>query len=85
VRVGRIETVVRKFFGFMFKSHFRCAYIIFIGTIPLGLGKCGLAMGILMMANAIFNYYVLTKYPMLKGNDAQALTPSNSSAPAAGF
>jgi hypothetical protein len=52
--------------------------MIFIGTVPLGMGKCGLTMGILMICNAIFNYWVLTKYPVLKTKDAQSLTPSNA-------
>ena len=83
VKVGRIDSIVRRFFGFMYKAHFRTAYIVFIGTIPLGLGKCGMTLGILMICNAIFNGYVLMKYPMmLKPSEAagtQAFNPGDSS------
>jgi hypothetical protein len=41
----------------MYKPRFRAAYILFIGTIPLGLGNYGMAIGALMICNAVFNLF----------------------------
>jgi hypothetical protein len=50
-------------FGFLYSGYPRAAFLIFVSTILFSLSLFGKLIGLLMFANAIFNIFVLIKYP----------------------
>jgi hypothetical protein len=62
-------------FGFLYSAKSRSVFMLFIGTIMFSFSLFGKLIGILMLANAGFNVYVLVKYPEFEDaqrSDAQA-------------
>jgi hypothetical protein len=50
-------------FGFMYSAKARSVFMIFVGTILFSFSLFGMICGILMLANAACNIYILFKYP----------------------
>ena len=70
-KLAKVDQLTRDRFGFLHKPHFRCAFLLFIGTIPLGLGKAGKALGGLMIINALLNEDAISEREAI-GNAANA-------------
>eukprot|EP00518_Triparma_eleuthera_P012596 CAMPEP_0182480570 /NCGR_PEP_ID=MMETSP1319-20130603/35965_1 /TAXON_ID=172717 /ORGANISM="Bolidomonas pacifica, Strain RCC208" /LENGTH=257 /DNA_ID=CAMNT_0024682081 /DNA_START=8 /DNA_END=778 /DNA_ORIENTATION=- len=62
-RLSTIENVLRKDFGFMFSSKGRALFLLFVGFLAFSLGTLGAIVGGFMIADALFNFYVLIKFP----------------------
>ena len=50
-------------FGFLYSGYSRAAFLFFVSTILFSLSLFGKLIGLLMMANALFNVAILIKYP----------------------
>lgn len=62
-------------FGFLYSAKSRSVFMMFIGTIMFSFSLFGKLIGVLMLANAFFNVYVLIRYPDFEDaqrSDAQA-------------
>ena len=82
-KLAKVDQLTRDRFGFLHKPHFRCAFLLFIGTIPLGLGKAGKALGGLMIINALLNLYFFFVGPT-EEEAAKAAATSSAQGGAAG-
>jgi hypothetical protein len=65
------RALIAKNFGFMNKAWGRAFYLLYMGTLPLNLGDFGMAVGIVMIVNAVLNLYVVCKFPIAR----QTVTP----------
>ena len=61
-----ISKMIALNFGFMYSAKSRSAFMIFVGTILFSFSLFGKIVGVLMLANAGFNIFVLVKF---KGYD----------------
>ena len=71
----QISKLIAKNFGFLYSAKSRCMFMVFIGTIMFSFSLFGKLIGLLMLANACFNGFLLCMYPQfddLQRKDAQA-------------
>jgi hypothetical protein len=71
----QVSKMIALNFGFLYSAKSRSVFMLFIGTIMFSFSLFGKLIGILMLANAGFNVYVLVKYPDFEDaqrSDAQA-------------
>jgi len=71
----QISKVIAINFGFMYSAKARSAFMLFIGTILFSFNFIGMVIGLCMIANAVFNAYIIFKYPEyenIQRNDAQS-------------
>lgn len=71
----QISKLIAKNFGFLYSAKSRCVFMLFIGTIMFSFSLFGKLIGILMLANAAFNGFLLCMYPAfdeMQRKDAQA-------------
>ena len=68
---SKSRAMIARNFGFMNKAWGRAFYLLYMGTLPLNLGDFGMAVGIVMIVNAVLNLYVVCKFPIAR----QAVTP----------
>lgn len=71
----QVSKMIALNFGFLYSAKSRSVFMIFIGTIMFSFSLFGKLIGVLMLANAGFNIYVLVKYPGFEDaqrSDAQA-------------
>ena len=71
----QVSKLVAKNFGFLYSAKSRCLFMVFIGTIMFSFSLFGKLIGLLMLANACFNAFLLCMYPQfddLQRKDAQA-------------
>lgn len=62
-------------FGFMYSAKARACFMIFMGTILFSFSLFGKIVGLCMLANAGFNFYIIFKYPSFE--DAQRNDATN--------
>ena len=65
----QISKVIALNFGFLYSAKTRCIFMLFIGTIMFSFSLFGKIVGIAMIINAGFNFYVIVKHPTF--DDAQ--------------
>lgn len=71
----QVSKLIAKNFGFLYSAKSRCIFMLFIGTIMFSFSLFGKLIGLLMLANACFNGFLLCMYPEfddLQRKDAQA-------------
>jgi hypothetical protein len=71
----QVSKVIAVNFGFLYSAKSRSVFIMFIGTIMFSFSLFGKVIGLCMLANAAFNFYVLCMYPEFEDaqrNDAQS-------------
>lgn len=71
----QVSKMIALNFGFLYSAKSRSVFMIFIGTIMFSFSLFGKLIGVLMLANAFFNIYVLVRYPDFEDaqrSDAQA-------------
>jgi COPI associated protein len=59
----QVSKVIAVNFGFLYSGYSRAAFLFFVSTIMFSLSLFGKLIGLFMMANALFNIFVLIKYP----------------------
>lgn len=59
----QMSKVIALNFGFLYSGYSRAAFLFFVSTIVFSLSLFGKLIGLLMFANAIFNIFILFKYP----------------------
>lgn len=71
----QVTKVIASNFGFLYSARSRAIFLIFVGTLLFSFSLFGMILGALMIANAIFNLYIIFKYPAYdeaQRQDAQA-------------
>ena len=71
----QISKIIAMNFGFLYSAKSRSAFMIFVGTILFSFSLFGKIIGLLMLANAAFNIFIIAKYPGYEDaqrQDAQA-------------
>ncbi|GAB5030112.1 golgi apparatus membrane protein tvp15 [Nannochloropsis oceanica] len=66
-------------FGFLYDAKSRATFLVFVGVLCFSLGVTGKIAGAAMIANALFNTFVLCKYPQYATN-APATTANQEAA-----
>mmetsp|Transcript_19756 Transcript_19756/g.27196 ORF Transcript_19756/g.27196 Transcript_19756/m.27196 type:complete len:224 (+) Transcript_19756:97-768(+) len=62
----QVKAVVRQIggnFGFLYNAKGRALFFLFIGFLAISLGFFGFLLGLAMIVNAAFNFYIIFKYP----------------------
>jgi len=59
----QIKQIISTNFGFLYNAKGRAVFLLFIGLLSFNLGLLGKIAGGLMLANAVFNFYIICKYP----------------------
>lgn len=71
----QVSKLIAKNFGFLYSAKSRCLFMVFIGSIMFSFSLFGKLIGLLMLANACFNGFLICMYPQfddMQRKDAQA-------------
>ena len=71
----QVSKIIAVNFGFLYSAKSRAIFMVFIGTLMFSFSLFGMIIGACMMANAVFNLYIIFKYPQydeVQRKDAQA-------------
>jgi len=71
----QVSKIIALNFGFMYSAKSRSVFMIFLGTILFSFSLFGKLIGVIMLANAAFNIYILFKFPQFdeaQRSDAQS-------------
>jgi len=71
----QVSKIIAVNFGFLYSAKSRAVFMVFIGTLMFSFSLFGMIIGACMMANAVFNLYIIFKYPLydeVQRKDAQA-------------
>jgi hypothetical protein len=67
IRLPKFDDIIKKQFGFLYRATGRAFFILFVGSICLGvtgpLNWVGILVGIISVLNALFNFYVIIEHP----------------------
>mmetsp|Transcript_5547 Transcript_5547/g.7653 ORF Transcript_5547/g.7653 Transcript_5547/m.7653 type:complete len:231 (-) Transcript_5547:243-935(-) len=62
----QLKVIVKRIgtnFGFLYNAKGRAMFFLFIGILCFSLGFWGVLLGIAMLVNSLFNFYIIWKYP----------------------
>mmetsp|Transcript_28377 Transcript_28377/g.28675 ORF Transcript_28377/g.28675 Transcript_28377/m.28675 type:complete len:261 (+) Transcript_28377:124-906(+) len=71
----QISKMIALNFGFMYSAKYRCVFILFVGIILFNFSLFGTIVGALMIANSVYNAFIILKYPEfeeIQRKDAQS-------------
>lgn len=82
LRMPKFDVVLRNNFGFLYGFKGKAAFLVFASIFPLSLGIVGIIAGVVAMAIAAFDVYIIFVHPYFKsaksGADAAAYIPSSN-------